>query len=419
MFRPMSSLNRRQFLATSMVAAPYLSSLAVTPSKTIHLGFIGMGGHGTRHNLRAFLGEKDCRAVAVCDVFKSRTQRAIDTVNTAYGGKDCKGYSDFRELLAQDDIDAVVISTPDHWHVPISLAALAAGKDVFCEKPTLAIGEGRDLVKAVKQHKAIFQTGLEDRSLPQYHRLCHAVRNGAIGALKHIEVELPVHKKVYREAKQASPDDLDWNMWLGPAPWADYSPQRVDWMGWRMIRDYSGGILTDWGAHLVDSALVANFSEKSGPVAVQGRGGIPSDVMNTAKQTFDINYRFANDVTMRVKSGGIRLHFEGSEGWCGNTGWRGAPKAHDAKVLTASYEPDRMWARPAGEHRDFLDAIQSRSAPIYPAEDLQRLSSTLHLGAIAMELERKLSWDPKTEAFGDDDAANALRRRKPRNWQRH
>lgn len=213
------------------------------------------------------------------------------------------------------------------------MAALAAGKDVFCEKPTLTIREGRELVDVVKKQKAVFQAGLEDRSVRQYHALCEAVRNGAIGQLKHIDVELPVHKKVYREARQAPPKDLDWNMWQGPAPWAEYSPQRVDWMGWRMIRDYSGGILTDWGAHLVDSALVANFAEKSGPVEIKGRGEIPDGVMNTAKKTFDVHYRFANDVTMRVVSKGVRLRFEGTEGWCGNEGWRAEPKAHDQRNI--------------------------------------------------------------------------------------
>jgi myo-inositol 2-dehydrogenase/D-chiro-inositol 1-dehydrogenase len=414
----MFEANRRHFIANSaaLLSAAWASRLTAAPSKSITLGFIGTGSHGTRHNLRAFLREKDCRILAVCDVFKSRTERARLTVNNAYGNSDCQGYQDFRDLLARDDIDAVVISTPDHWHVPISLAALATGKHVFCEKPTLTIAEGRDLVNAVTTHKAIFQTGLEDRSVPQYHSLCNAVRNGAIGSLKHIDVELPVHTKVYIEEKQSPPADLDWNMWLGPAPLADYSPQRVDWMGWRMIRDYSGGILTDWGTHLVDSALVANFAEKSGPVSVSGTGGIPEGVMNTAMQTFDLNYTFANGVTMRVKSGGVKLRFEGGDGWCGNEGWRGAPKAHDPAILTARYESNRMWARPPGEHRDFLDAIASGRSPIYPAEDLHRLSSALHMGAIAMELGRKLTWDPASEAFVDDAEANALRRRPARDW---
>ncbi len=382
----------------------------------ITLGFIGVGGHGVSRNLRSFLKEKDCRAIAVCDVFKSRKEAAMEIVNRDYGNDDCRGHDDFRELIARKDIDAVVISTPDHWHVPLSLAGLRAGKDVFCEKPTLTIAQGRELVKTVKKHQAVFQTGLEDRAVPQYHRLCQVVRNGAIGRLKHIEVELPVHKNVYREEKQAPPADLDWNMWLGPAPWADYSPQRVDRMGWRMMRDYSGGILTDWGAHLVDSALVANFSEKTGPVEVSGKGAIPEGVMNTAKQTFDVHYRFGNGVTLRVKSGGVKLRFEGEEGWCGNEGWRAEPKAHDPKLFATKRKPDRIWPLPPYEHRNFLDSVKSRKPTTYTAEDLHRLSSTLHLGSIAMELNRNLQWDPAKEAFVNDHDANALRSREARDW---
>ena len=407
--------SRRQFIAGS---AAFASTAWAAPSKTVTLGFVGVGSHGTRHNLASFLKQKDCRALAVCDVFKSRSEKAAQMVNKAYGNTDCRRYGDFRELLAREDIDAVVVSTPDHWHVPISLAALAAGKHVFCEKPTLTIAEGRQLAEAVKQHNVIFQTGLEDRSIPQYHSLCRAVRNGAIGSLKHIDVELPVHKKNYVEDKQPPPEDLDWNMWLGPAPLADYSPQRVNWMGWRMIRDYSGGILTDWGAHLVDSALVANFAEKSGPVKVEGKGMIPEGVMNTAMQTFDLAYTFANGVTMRVRSGGVKLHFEGSDGWCGNQGWRGAAKAHDPAILSADFENDRIWQRPPSEHRDFLDAISHGKSPAYPAEDLHRLSSALHIGAIAMELDRKLTWDPAKEAFVGDVEADALRSRQAREWDK-
>ena len=411
-------LTRRRFLAASAasLSAPWISRLSAAPSSQISLGFIGVGKHGVGRNLRSFLPEKDCRAVAVCDVFKSRQRSARDLIDKTYGQRGCRTFDDFRDLLASKDIDAVVISTPDHWHVPISIAALEAGKDVFCEKPTLTISEGRDLVNAVKRRKAIFQTGLEDRSIPQYHRLCQAVRNGGIGKLKHMEVELPVHTKVYKEEKTAPPADLDWNMWLGPAPWAEFSPQRIDWMGWRMIRDYSGGILTDWGAHLVDSALVANFSERSGPMEVQGKGAIPEGVMNTAKQTFDVRYKFENGVTMRVKSGGVRLRFEGEEGWCGNDGWRGEPKAHDANLFKTQRNPDRIWPLPPYEHRNFLDSVKSRKPTTYTAEDLHRLSTTLHLGAISMELERRLTWNPDKEAFVNDPKADALRRRESRDW---
>ncbi len=414
----MNNSTRRQFLSQSLAltAAPWVSKLPAAPSKTLSLACIGVGGHGNGYNMPSFMRENDCRVVAVCDVYKPRWEQALAKVNEKYGDKDCQGYGDFREVLARKDIDAVVISTPDHWHVPISMAALETGKDVFCEKPTLTIAEGRKLEEAVKKHGAVFQAGLEDRSITAYHLLCEAVRNGKIGQLGHIDVELPVHSKVYIEEKQKPPTGLDWNMWLGPAPWAEYSPQRFDWMGWRMMRDYSGGILTDWGAHIVDTAQVGNFAELSGPVSIEGKGEIPEGVMNTAKQTFDITYTYGNGVTMRVKSGGVRLHFQGSEGWCGNKGWRGAPEAHDKTIFKADYTQNKMWPRPVGEHRNFLDSVKSRQRTTYTAEDLHRLSTTLHLGAIAMELGRKLDWNPDTEAFTNDCEANRLRSREARDW---
>ena len=326
-------------------------------------------------------------------------------------------FPDFREMLAQDDIDAVVISTPDHWHVPIALLALEAGKDVFCEKPTLTIAEGRTLVETVKKHNAVFQTGIEDRTLIPYYKLAHAVRNGAIGTLTHIEVGLPAHKHVYNEEKQKPPSELDWNMWLGPAPMADYSPARVSSMGWRMVRDYSGGILTDWGAHIVDTAQVANFAEKSGPVSVEGNGTILDNAMNTAMQTFDINYTYANGVTMHVKSDGVRLKFTGSDGWCGNKGWRGGIDAHDRTIFRATYPDNQIWPRPRTEHQNFLDCLTSREPTTYMPEDLHRLSTTLHIGNISMELGKKLQWDPKKESFSDQEA-NTLRSRPARDdWK--
>lgn len=162
--------------------------------------------------------------------------------------------------------------------------------------------------------------------------------------------------------------------------------------------------------------MVANFAEKSGPVEIQGHGEIPDGVMNTAKQTFDVRYRFANDVTMRVVSRGVRLKFEGTEGWCGNEGWRGKPNAHDPGIFGATQKSNKLWPLPHNEHRTFLDSVKSRKPATYTAEDLHRLSTTLHLGAIAMELERPLLWDPEKESFRDDNKANALRRRQARDW---
>lgn len=418
-------LSRRHFLARAGAAAAAPMMLparlfgAQAPSNQITLGFIGVGGHGTSYNLNTFLQEEGCRAVAVCDVFTSRMEQARTKIDEHYRTTGCRMYGDFRDLLAQDDIDAVVISTPDHWHVPISMLALEAGKDVQCEKPTLTIDEGRKLVESVKKHDAIFQTGLEDRSVIQYHMMAEAVRNGAIGKLQTIEVGLP-HKPVFpREEPQPVPQDLNYAMWLGPAPEAPYSPTRTNPEVWRQIRDYSGGTLTDWGAHLMDTAQVGNVAENSGPVSVKGEGVIPEKAMNDLPNQFKLTYTYANGVVMKVDSEGVRIRFNGTDGWVGNTGWRGPLEAHDRDIYRTKYPPEtnKMWPRPAGEHRNFLDCIRSRKPTTYTAEALHRLSTAMHIGNIAMELGRPLTWDPDTESFAEPDA-DRLRSRPARDdWK--
>lgn len=406
------------FMATQVRGQSFGKDVA--PSERITLGFIGLGTHGFGYNLKSFLTHKDCRAVAVCDTFKSRTLRARDHINKTYEDKACKTYDDFRDLLADDSIDAVVISTPDHWHVPLSLLALAAGKDVFCEKPTLTIQQGRDLVNAVKKSDKVFSGGIEDRSLIHYHKIAQAVRNGAIGKLQEIHVGLPGGDIYPYEKPAPVPDDLNWNLWLGPAPEKPYTPSRITPQGWRNIRDYSGGKLTDWGAHLMDTAQVANFAELSGPVEVQGKGVIPPNAMNTVPATWNIKYTYANDVVMHVTSSQPSIRFLGTDGWVGNTGWRGRLLASNTDIYLREYTPtqDKLWPMPPTEHRNFLDCVRSRNKDTtYNPEALHRLSTTMHLGAISMELGKKLKWNPDTETF-NDDAANKLRTRAQRNdWQ--
>ena len=391
---------------------------ADAPSKQITLGCIGLGIHGTGVNLASFLNEDAARVVAVCDVLPERCTRAQQMVHAKYQNTDCRAVADFREILADRSIDAVVISTPDHWHVPMSLLALAAGKDVFCEKPTLTIAQGRALVQAVAERKAVFQTGLEDRSLARYHRLAELVRNGALGKLLRMEVTLPVGQVFAKEPPRAPPAGFDYNLWLGPAPYQPFSPSRIDAQGWRMIRDYSGGKLTDWGAHLVDTAQVANFAERSGPVEVEGRGEVPPDALTDVPVKFQLAYRYANGVAMQVQAGRVNLRFVGERGWIGVLDWEGTFEASDPALLKLKYEAagNQLWPRPPREHRNFLDCVRARTPTTYPAEDLHRLSTTLHLGSIALQLGRKLQWDPAAESFVNDDAANALRSRPERNW---
>ncbi len=422
--------SRRTFLKSGLSAivaagvAPQVVSSrlfgANAPSKKVTLGFIGVGTHGVGVNLRSFLQEDDCQAVAVCDVFKSRMAKARAEIDKHYGAKGCAEIADFRAVLARSDIDAVVISTPDHWHVSMALMALEAKKIVFCEKPTLTIAEGRELANAVAQKKIMFATGLEDRSVIQYYKLAEVVRNGAIGKLERIKVGLPVKPIFPREEPVASPADLNYEMWLGPAPFRPYTPKLTDAQVWRQIRDFSGGSLTDWGAHLIDTAQVGNFAEGSSPVAVEGRGVIPPNAINTVPQTYDLKYTYANGVTLEVGSSQPSIRFEGSDGWVGNKGWLGRLEGSNIEVFRRTWDPatNKMWPRRPREQRDFLDCIKNGQPPMYTAESLHRLSTVLHVGAIAMELGKPLKWDPKKEAF-DDAQATALRTRVRRDdWKR-
>jgi predicted dehydrogenase len=393
---------------------------ADAPSKKITLGCIGVGKHGLGVNLNSFLQEADCRIIAVCDVFKSRRLKAQAVTNKHYGNSGCAEIADFREFLARPDIDAVVISTPDHWHVPMALMALAAGKHVFCEKPTLTIAEGRQLADTVAKGNLVFCTGLEDRSLIHYHKLAEAVRNGGIGKLQRIEVALPTKPIFPKEDPAPVPEDLDYELWLGPAPFRPYTPSLTNDQVWRQIRDFSGGSLTDWGAHLMDTAQVGNFAEDSGPVAVTGKGVIPPDSVNTVPREYSLTYTYENGVTMEVTAAAPSIRFEGSTGWVAVKGWDGPLNASDMDIFRKSYDPatNKIWPRPPREHRNFLDVIRGQAKPNYSAEGLHRLSTAMHIGAIAMELERPLRWDPKAESF-DDEQANALRSRVSReDWKR-
>ena len=426
-----SPLTRRSFLnsglglaVTAAIAPQVVSSRVLgqnAPSKRVALGFIGLGSHGFGVNLKSFLQLDDCIVLAVCDVFASRCAQARDEVNRHYGNTACATIADFRELLARPDLDAVVISAPDHWHVTMSLMALNAGKMVFCEKPTLTIQEGRQLADAVKKKGMLFATGLEDRAVIYYHMLAEAVRNGSIGKLQRIFVGLPQKPIFAKEDPAPVPADLNYELWLGPAPFRPYSPTVTDAQVWRQIREFSAGSLTDWGAHLVDTAQVGNFAEETGPVTVTGTGKIPPNSINTVPQSYTLNYGYANGVSLEVTSGEIFIRFEGTEGWAGSKGWSGPLDGSDKEIFRRKYDPatNKIWPRRPREQRDFLDCIKTGQPPMYTAEALHRLSSALHIGAISMELGRALKWDPVREEFPGDAQANALRSRPQRKeWER-
>jgi predicted dehydrogenase len=427
------SISRRRFLGKAAGASlgaiglPYIvpsaalgKAGAVAASERITVGFIGTGGHGIGVNLKAFLGQPDAQVVAACDVDPVHLRQALDMVNKKYGNEDCAAYKDFRKVLARADIDTVMISTPDHWHVPIAIAAAEVGKDVECEKPTLTIEQGRRLVETMKRYNRVFQWSTEDRSVYEYHRMCELVRNGRIGKVHTIRVELPSGPKTAGDpTPMPVPEGFDYDMWLGPAPWAPYTKGRCHW-NFRWILDYSGGMLTDWGAHLLDSAQWGNNTEYTGPVEVEGKGVFWRDgLYNTAKE-FRIEYKYADGVRLIVTSGTPSLRFEGSEGWIGNRGWRAPLQAEPKSILDSVIGPNEihLYTCPGGEQRNFLDCVKSRKACYFPPEIGQRCFTVAHIGNISMLLERKLRWDPENEQFVGDEEANRMLSRSMRSpWR--
>ena len=424
-----TSFSRRRLLATGALAcAPTILPSRLfgenAPSKQIALGFIGMGLQGMQRNLGNFLTQKDAKVLAVCDVMKSRAEAAKKRVDAKSGNQDCVAYQDFREVLERQDLDAIVISTPDHWHVPLSMAALAAGKDVFCEKPTLTITEGRVLEQEVAKRNAVFQWGIEDRSLIRYYRLAGWARDGHIGELETIHVGLPGKKPFQSDEPADVPDGLDWNLWLGPAPFHDYTPTRMRPQNWRYIFDYSGGTITDWGSHIVDTAQIAAFAENDGPVEVKGscKELDPMVWQTNVPVDYELEYKYANGVNMLVKDGEVDIKLVGSKGWVRCRGWNGTWTASDPKILRVKEFGDRAkyWPMPPIEHRDFLDAMKSRGKPAYHVEAGHRLSTTLHLGHLACASAKTVKWDPKAEKFLGDHAAeyekSLIYKRSSRDW---
>ena len=371
----------------------------------------------------------DAQVVAACDVDQGHLAEARAKIDAHYGRRFGKNYQacavtgDFRELVNRGDLDVICNATPDHWHVIPSIMAAKAGKDVICEKPlTLFVAEGRELCNVMGRTGRIFQTASENRSIDSYIHLVELVRAGRIGSLRHIKVTLPRGndergKSFTRRDPQPPPKTLDFEMWLGQAPKRPYVPALCH-ESFRWCSDYSGGRLTDWGAHLIDLAQWGNDTEQTGPVEVEGVGTYPppESVFNTAYE-FNLDYKYANGVTMNVSSSEPGIRFEGSDGWIGFTGWRTPLQASDKSILdrgspqASSFIGQVSWCRErAGSAASTatLSTASNHDSPCYaPAETGHRTATIAHLGNIAMQLGRKLRWDPAAERFVDDAEADA------------
>ncbi|MBM4019485.1 MAG: gfo/Idh/MocA family oxidoreductase [Planctomycetes bacterium] len=406
---------RRQFLCRAAMAvgpmvigAGALGADRLSPGDRTTVGAIGIGGRG-RAVLRSFLSEPRAQVVAVCDVDAARREAARREADAASAG--CAAYNDFRELLARPDIDAVVIATPDHWHVPVALAAARAGKDIYCEKPlSLTIAEGRTLVETVRRCGRVFQTGSQLRSQARFRTGCELARNRRMGTLRAIRVGLPTGPFLPHRPPEPPPDGLDYDFWLGQAPWSPYVPGRCHGT-FRYIFDYSGGTVTDFGAHDIDLAQWGHGTEHTGPVEIEGRGDFPSDGLSDTATNFHFFCTFADGVVMEV-SNAFRhsVRFEGDDGWI-YVG-RDRSDADPRSLLESRIGPNEIHLYESRDHTaDFLDGVRSRGPTIAPPETAHRSVSIAHLANIAMRLGRKLRWDPQAERFvGDAEADRMLSR---------
>ncbi|MFQ6035919.1 MAG: Gfo/Idh/MocA family oxidoreductase [Sedimentisphaerales bacterium] len=431
-----STLNRREFLKSSAIAVsvvfggPAVVPASVfganAPSNRIVVGCIGVGRMGLG-DMKEVLGFKQAQVIAVCDVDSKRVAHAQQLVERHYSTQSktgtfqgCAGYKDFRELIARDDIDAVLIVTPDHWHTLPALAAAKAGKDIFLQKPlTLTIEEGRQLSDTVRRYGRVLQVGSQQRSDEKFRFACELVRNGRIGKLQRVLVGLPTDPSTGPQPPMPIPENLDYAMWLGPAPWAEYTEKRVHPQngysrpGWLRIQDYGAGMITGWGSHHLDIAQWAMDTELTGPIEVVGQAEYPKDGLWNVHGVFHIEYTYANGVKLICtdnKKNKQGVLFEGTEGWvCVE---RGQLDAYPKSLLTSTIGPDETHLYKSNNHKaNFLECIKSRAETVAPVEVGHRSCTVCLLGDIAMRLGQKLKWDPEQERFINDTEANRMRSR--------
>jgi predicted dehydrogenase len=437
-----SNLSRRTFVksaglfAAALAAGPLIlpSRLigADAPSRKINIGLIGMGRQMMGPNIGPFLKSADCQVVAVCDVDAWRLENGLKVVNQHYAKQrgvatwqGCKAYADWRDLIADKDIDAVFISTPDHWHAPMALAAVRAGKDVSLEKPVSRyVDEGRIIADEVAKYKRVFRVDSEFRSIPGMHRAAELVRNGVIGKLLTVRTGSPTEQFPNEAAVEAPvPAGLDYEMWLGPAPLVPYMQKRVhapndlrSRPGWMRNLDYCDGMIANWGTHLNDIAQWGAGTERSGPVEVEATGKYNNDKVWNVLATFDIRYRFADGLQMFYQMGQPHVRFEGEKGWVqvNYTGDNSKIEASSPEILNAVIPSDGIRFPLKHEKVDFIDAIKTRGQTLADAEVGQRTTSLCHIAQIAIQLGGgKLAWNPLKEEFVGNAAANKLTKRPP------
>ncbi len=441
---------RREFIKTVVagLSFPYVVPASVlganAPSNRITLGCIGVGGMGT-NNMMGFMTHADAQVVAVCDPETGSKgynhwynkdgwlgrEPAVKRVNEHYAQairsgqfKGCDGYRDFRDLLAREDIDAVMIATPDHWHALPALLAARNGKDVYCEKPlSLTVAEGRAMAQMAERYHIVFQTGTHHRSADAHLRhVCELIRNHRIGDVKRVISHIGANNRTSTAKPGDSmpiPKGFDYDMWLGPAPSAPYHRDRTHYT-FRFVQDYSGGQTTNLGVHALDIVQWALGTEKTGPVLFEDLGAqFPdSGLFDTATHVhFRAQYKKGTEIICKTGTNDVIARFEGTEGWIETT--YNSFKTHPESLRDSYIGPNEVRLyRSDNHHRNFLDCVKTRQETITPAEVGHRSTSLCLLANIAMKLRRQLHWDPQAERFTNSDQANAMLARPMRSpWQ--
>lgn len=427
---PKPMFKRRDFLkgsAATLAAATAIPTIIPAaalgkegkepPSRKVVVGVIGTGDLGRRHHLaNMLLPNGRVEVAAVCDVDENHRNDAA-RICFERTKKRVGVYEDFRRVLERKDLDAVLIATPDHWHALCAIAACEAGKDVYCEKPlSWSIEESKAMVAAARRYGTVFQTGSQQRSDGRFRQACELVRNGKIGKVKRVNTVLHAVGPGDWKPVETPPANMNWNFWLGPAPYADYCPNRVHYQ-FRWFYDYSGGVMTDWGAHHNDIAQWALGTDGSGPVAVDGTNAKFADAgPHTVPQHFEVHYRYASGVELICRTDNFKdEHGEFGNGvkFTGENGWifvsRSEIKASDPEILKVQLGASDVRLYKSDHHHDnWLDCIVSRERCICDVEIGHRSVSICHMGNISMKLGRALKWDPAEEQFLGDGVANAM-----------
>ena len=422
-----SQITRRSFAKVGALGFPAIVPHQVlgqqAPSNKLTVGFIGTGNNGTNW-MRIFMRDKRVRVLAVCDVNREGggywdgsvrgREPARRLVDEHYGDASCLAFPDFRELIERDDIDAIYIGTPDHWHALMAIATARAGKHIFGQKPlSLTVREGRAMADAVNTAGVVWQTGSQQRSDSHFRRVCEIALSGRLGAIRTVRVGLPSGRPDYGRTAHLTetepvPDGFDYDMWLGPAPERPYAPARVG-VNFRWVSDYSGGQVTDWGAHHLDIAQWGLGMDASGPVAIKNAYGVFEEhpIYDTATE-FRFECEYQNGVRLVCSTderSGVR--FEGRDGWA----WadRGTHEASARGLLTEpAGEGDIRLYRSEEHVTNFIDSCFSREPTVAPIEAAHRSVTIAHLGNIALLTGRDLRWNPESERIVGDASADAM-----------